>query len=163
MSVLLLDVDVSAKDPQHGFTEAKIQDSNNSHHDDDEYQHNGGVIDQLFASGGDNLIPGLAGLLAFLAGPFELLAAVSVTSASLIICWDHRRSNNSNHTLYKNIRLSSGSPARSLLVRPIRCTHAQGRQDSNLQPAVLETAALPIAPLPLGIHSQLMHVACEKP
>ena len=25
---------------------------------------------------------------------------------------------------------------------------AQGRQDSNLQPAVLETAALPIAPLP---------------
>src|SRR4051812_20075002 len=28
--------------------------------------------------------------------------------------------------------------------------HAQGRQDSNLQPAVLETAALPIAPLPFG-------------
>jgi hypothetical protein len=28
--------------------------------------------------------------------------------------------------------------------------HAQGRQDSNLQPAVLETAALPIAPLPYG-------------
>jgi hypothetical protein len=27
---------------------------------------------------------------------------------------------------------------------------AQGRQDSNLQPAVLETAALPIAPLPYG-------------
>ena len=29
--------------------------------------------------------------------------------------------------------------------------HAQGRQDSNLQPAVLETAALPIAPLPYGV------------
>jgi hypothetical protein len=30
---------------------------------------------------------------------------------------------------------------------------AQGRQDSNLQPAVLETAALPIAPLPFGLES----------
>jgi hypothetical protein len=29
---------------------------------------------------------------------------------------------------------------------------AQGRQDSNLQPAVLETAALPIAPLPYGVN-----------
>ena len=32
---------------------------------------------------------------------------------------------------------------------------SQGGQDSNLQPAVLETAALPIAPLPyggLGLH-----------
>ena len=28
---------------------------------------------------------------------------------------------------------------------------AQGRQDSNLQPAVLETAALPIAPHPFGL------------
>jgi hypothetical protein len=35
--------------------------------------------------------------------------------------------------------------------------HAQGRQDSNLQPAVLETAALPIAPLPYG--SKTNHAA----
>jgi hypothetical protein len=33
---------------------------------------------------------------------------------------------------------------------------AQGRQDSNLQPAVLETAALPIAPLPYGVNATLL-------
>ena len=35
--------------------------------------------------------------------------------------------------------------------RNMRHFHAQGRQDSNLQPAVLETAALPIAPLPFDV------------
>src|SRR5687768_1365450 len=75
---------------------------------------------------------------AFFAGrPLELLAAVSVTWSSLILANVGLPGSELNH----GCCAGSGFPPEQL---------AQGRQDSNLQPAVLETAALPIAPLPYG-------------
>lgn len=38
----------------------------------------------------------------------------------------------------------------------------QGGQDSNLQPAVLETAALPIEPPPFGVDTKLDPVREER-
>jgi hypothetical protein len=82
-------------------------------------------------------------LASFLAGrPLELLAAVSVTWSSLIFAMvDYPAL----------IRTMVAAPAPGF--RPEQL--AQGRQDSNLQPAVLETAALPIAPLPYGVNATL--------
>src|SRR6478752_1257573 len=82
-------------------------------------------------------------LASFLAGrPLELLAAVSVTWSSLIFAMvDYPAL----------IRTMVAAPAPGF--RPE--TACAGRQESNLQPAVLETAALPIAPLPYGVNCTL--------
>src|SRR5919107_6206356 len=90
-------------------------------------------------------------LASFLAGrPLELLAAVSVTWSSLIFAMlDYPAL----------IRTMVAAPAPDFCPGQL----AQGRQDSNLQPAVLETAALPIAPLPYGVNSTLRRQTASLP
>ena len=80
--------------------------------------------------------------------------AVSLTSGPYVSSWSSAEPvrNPDGRT---GRRVAPDRPAVLLATRAHRAnpadqTRAQGRQDSNLQPAVLETAALPIAPLPYG-------------
>jgi hypothetical protein len=141
-SLLFLAKQASAitEDPGHSPTEEEVQNGYKRHHDEDENQHHEGVINKFFPGGSDDLAqlienlaqeenqpsPGASARFAFALSFLDDVSCGVITSifSHDIPCFP------------TSVLLHCGA------------MKSQGGQDSNLQPAVLETAALPIEPPP---------------
>jgi hypothetical protein len=132
-----------AKQPVHEERESLVEPVDQRHHDADKYEHNARVAEQ-FASGRCDNLPQLDEDLADekrdtckRATPLgALLSRVGDDVLTGLV--DHFACHTHNLSLLLLLLKEKHCPKKSL----------QGGQDLNLQPAVLETAALPIEPPP---------------
>src|SRR5690606_4249756 len=141
----------SAEDPARQHAEGVVQGDHEDHDHDQEDQDHGRVGHELGARGRDDLLE-LAHDLAHEqcdAGE-DVAAALARTLRGAL---DHLGVAHCYPTpVARRARAArtgfQGPLTWARCARPRWGSRWQGRQDSNLQPAVLETAALPIAPLP---------------
>ena len=169
----------ASEDPERELADAQVDHGDEGHDHRDEHEHDARVGDQLRPRGPDDLLQlrddladeerdareqaarrlALAGGLGRRVGRAAepsasdaAAGAVSLTSGPYVSWWSGSVRNPTDGRADASRRTDrrSCSPLLDHRANPEDQTRAQGRQDSNLQPAVLETAALPIAPLPYG-------------
>ena len=146
-----------AEQEVHQRAKPKVEGRNDTHHDDDEYKNNESKADQLAPSRSYYLLEFVNNL-----ADEECHAAEGSTAlrALLLRLGDDVLAGLVyvflGHSYYLPIlRLTRPTPF--LTERDL-----QGGQDSNLQPAVLETAALPIEPPPFAREVNLLPTLSHK-
>src|SRR5471032_1551816 len=134
----LLGESAVAEDPGDEPAEALVEPVDQGHHDDDEREHDACVAEQFTPSGRDHLLQLIDDL-----SKKECDAREGSTpfGALPLGARDEVLTRILDHLACHSQHLSTGNSA-------ISCGVSQGGQDLNLQPAVLETAALPIEPPP---------------
>jgi hypothetical protein len=132
-----------AESPIHEGAEAQVEPVHDRHHDDDKPEHDARVTKQLTTGRGDNFLQFIDDLAQEQSKTRERATPVGALLSGVgddiltgfvdhFPCHTHNLSDSIAHTLSFNTVWNN----------------LQGGQDLNLQPAVLETAALPIEPPP---------------
>src|SRR5690606_35097352 len=132
----------AAEDPQDGPAENGVETVNNANHNQHEHHHDGGVRDQVLACRPDDL-PELADDLTVEEGRRSPLLLLTTGLACGLAARVDRHSPHLK-SVVSNAACGAYTPL-------LRGPHSQGTRDSNPQPPVLETGALPIAPVPYVI------------
>ena len=135
-----------SEDVQHQPPEHLVHGPHERHHDDDEHEHHDREAEELSAGRGDDLL--------------QFSETCRMNSAMREKGF--RRAARSRFALATTSSLGSSITFRATSYTfrgPAFIAGSQGGQDSNLQPAVLETAALPIEPPPYGCpgHARAFH------
>ena len=127
-----------AEDPGDEPAEAVVEPVDQRHHDDDEDEHHTRVAEQFTPGRRDDLLQLVDDLSKKECDPREGSAPLGALPLG---ARDEVLTGILDHLACHSQHLSTGNAA-------ICCGVSQGGQDLNLQPAVLETAALPIEPPP---------------
>ena len=132
-----------AEDGIHTECEDQIQRVDHRHHDDHEDQHDAGITEEFFAGRGDDLLQFIDYL------PEEEDDFAQRPAACTTVLFGIRDDVLTRLVDYISRHLVT--TFRKLPTRACARFELQGGQDLNLQPAVLETAALPIEPPPFAV------------